>query len=304
FVCPTLPKMPDGLDVLTTRACSCSPDFARSRQYAAAWRVTAKCPLRWTAMTASHSSSVMFTSMRSRRIPALLTTMWRLPKADTACSTSRRAPSKSATSSPSATARPPADSISATTCCAGAMSVPSPASEPPRSLTATLAPAAASATACARPIPRPAPVTIATFPLRSATRRSLVPLEGARRVDAQARLDVGLDARERARFDVPGANAAGKLAPLGVVFRRQRVELAIDDRERIHGDEGTEAEPLVVEGGEDLAAEELGDRLGQLLCGRPLAHVANFSSRWQISYSTSAPSRPRTASSTLRSCPR
>ncbi len=44
---------------------------------------------------------------------------------------------------------------------------PRPASDAPRSLTTIFAPAAASASACSRPIPRPAPVTIATFPLKS-----------------------------------------------------------------------------------------------------------------------------------------
>ena len=54
-----LPNTPDGLDVLITRPCTSSPAFERSRQYAAAWRVGAKWPLRWTAITLSHSSSVM-----------------------------------------------------------------------------------------------------------------------------------------------------------------------------------------------------------------------------------------------------
>ena len=43
-------------------------------------------------MTASHSSSVMFTIMRSRRIPALLTRMSRRPKSSIACRTIRSAP--------------------------------------------------------------------------------------------------------------------------------------------------------------------------------------------------------------------
>ena len=62
------------------------------RQWAAAWRVGTKWPLRWTRMTLSHSSSVMLTSIRSRRIPALLTSTWRSPNASTAASTSRGHP--------------------------------------------------------------------------------------------------------------------------------------------------------------------------------------------------------------------
>ena len=57
----------------------------------------------------------MLTSIRSRRMPALFTRMSSRPNASTACATSRRAPSKSATFSPSATASEPSASISATT---------------------------------------------------------------------------------------------------------------------------------------------------------------------------------------------
>ena len=73
-------------------------------------------------MTASHSSSVMFTSIRSRRIPALLTRMSRRPNSSIACWIMRPAPAKSATFSPFATASPPAALISSTTCSAGAAS--------------------------------------------------------------------------------------------------------------------------------------------------------------------------------------
>src|SRR6476619_4144174 len=147
-----------------TRPATCSPAFDRSRQWAAACRVGAKWPFRCTSITASHSRSSMLTSMRSRRIPALLTRMSRRPNAATAPSIRRFAPAKSATFSPSAIAAPPSASISRTTSCAGPVSAPSPASDAPRSFTTILAPACASARACSRPIPRPAPVTTATFP--------------------------------------------------------------------------------------------------------------------------------------------
>src|SRR5437868_3592392 len=183
----------------------------------------------------------MFTSMRSRRMPALFTTMSTQPNASIACSTSRRAPSKSATFSPSATASPCAASISATTCSAGDRSAPSPVSDPPRSFTTTFAPAAASASACARPMPRPAPVTTATLPLRSGTERSLLEQRRgvfgklqrgrvvAERVDAPRRVgasvyggrprDCLLFARERAR---PGA-----------LVVRDELERLVDGRQRL-----------------------------------------------------------------------
>src|SRR3954470_7470096 len=54
--------------------------------------------------------------------------------------------------------------ISSTTCCAGVWSPPLPSAAPPRSLTTTLAPSAANSSACSRPMPRPAPVMMATRP--------------------------------------------------------------------------------------------------------------------------------------------
>ena len=83
------------------------PAFACSRQYAAAWRVGANAPLRCTAITASHSDSSMLVSMRSRRMPALLTSVSSRPNVSIARCTMRPAPAKSATFSPSATASPP-----------------------------------------------------------------------------------------------------------------------------------------------------------------------------------------------------
>src|SRR3954468_21005725 len=302
-----LPKTPDGLAVLTTRPRTSSPAFERSRQYAAAWRVGAKWPLRWTAMTASHSSSVMFTSIRSRRIPALLTRMSSRPNSSIACCTSRSAPAKSATFSPLVDASPPAARISSTTCSAGPGSEPSPATPAPRSLTTTVAPAFASASACERPMPRPAPVTMATLPFKSGIDGSLFALVAAEVVgarDQQPVSDVGLDARERAGGHGAGPDLLCELALLGAVLGRQLRQLSPDDAERVQRHEHPEARAVVVERGEDLAGEELLDRLRELVRRRPLAHVTPCRSRRsQISYSTSAPRRPRTASSTLRSCP-
>ena len=66
-------------------------------------------------MTASHSSSVILTSMRSRRMPAFNTSASSFPKVEMAWSTMRLAPFQSETSSPLATASPPLALISFTT---------------------------------------------------------------------------------------------------------------------------------------------------------------------------------------------
>ena len=63
-----------------------------------------------------------------------------------------------------AIASPPSCLISSTTFCAEVRSSPDPVTEHPRSLTTTLAPWLAKKSACSRPMPRPAPVTIATLP--------------------------------------------------------------------------------------------------------------------------------------------
>ena len=92
-------------------------------------------------MTASHSSSVMFTSIRSRRMPALLTSTSSPPKVSIACLTRRSAPSQSEMSSPLATASPPAATISSTTSLGrAARRARCRPCSPPRSLTTTLAP--------------------------------------------------------------------------------------------------------------------------------------------------------------------
>ena len=84
----------------------------------------------------------MLASMRSRRMPALLTSVSRRPNVSIARCTMRPAPAKSATFSPSATASPPIPLISSTTSIAGLSDPPSPCMSPPRSLTTTLAPSA------------------------------------------------------------------------------------------------------------------------------------------------------------------
>ena len=66
-------------------------------------------------MTASHSSSLMLNSMRSRRMPALLTRTSIAPNSRTAVPTLRSAARKSATLSWLAMARPPCARIAAAT---------------------------------------------------------------------------------------------------------------------------------------------------------------------------------------------
>src|SRR5579884_270678 len=130
-------------------------------------------------MTESHSSSVMLTSTRSRRMPALLTSTCRSPKASMAELIRRWPPSQSATLSALAMASPPMALISSTTCWAGVRSSPEPSMAPPRSLTTTLAPSWAKRSACSRPMPRPAPVMMATLPSSAPMRRRLsAPLRG------------------------------------------------------------------------------------------------------------------------------
>ena len=80
-------------------------------------------------------------------MPALLIRMSRRPNFSIAESMSACEPSAEATSFSSASAVPPAASISATTVDATAPSTPTPCMEPPRSLTTTLAPRWASSSA-------------------------------------------------------------------------------------------------------------------------------------------------------------
>src|SRR5262245_19812978 len=117
-------------------------------------------------MTASQSTALMRWKMRSRRMPALLTTQSIRPKLSIDVLMIRSAPCGSATLSPLATAAPPALRISATTSSATLVSAPSPSAEPPRSLTTTLPPSLAASVAISLPMPRPAPVTTTTLPSR------------------------------------------------------------------------------------------------------------------------------------------
>src|SRR5579875_3743116 len=147
------------------RASTDLPDFARPRQYDAACRIVAKCPLRCTATTASNSSSLVLAIILSRTMPALFTQTSSPPNVSTAVWISSAACFQSATLDPLATASPPSAVISSTTLCAALPPLAGEPSRPtPMSLTTTRAPSAAKASACARPIPPPAPVTMTTRP--------------------------------------------------------------------------------------------------------------------------------------------
>src|ERR1700690_3024228 len=102
--------------------------------------------------------------MRSRRMPALLTRMSTRPKASSAALTILSPLPGSLIDNVEAMAWPPAFLISSTTSCAGPASVPAPSRLAPISQTTTLAPSCAINSAMPRPMPRAAPVTMATLP--------------------------------------------------------------------------------------------------------------------------------------------
>src|SRR4051812_19206090 len=116
-------------------------------------RVIRKAPRRCTFMTMSQSDSDILKSMLSRVTPALLTSTVGPPSSAATRSTAALTCSASLTSAPTARAFPPAASIASTVLLAWPSS---------RSRTPTANPSAASRTAVAAPMPRAAPVTMAT----------------------------------------------------------------------------------------------------------------------------------------------
>src|SRR3954451_9888234 len=143
--------------------CTKAPEFC-SRNCTAQARLMLKEPLRWTARTSDQSDQLMRWKMRSRRMPALLTRMSTRPKAVSAALTISSAFLGSAMESVDAIASPPPALISLTTSWAGPASAPAPSRLAPMSQTTTRAPSCASNSAIPRPMPRAAPVTIATLP--------------------------------------------------------------------------------------------------------------------------------------------
>jgi hypothetical protein len=120
-------------------------------------------PLRFTANDFSNASGVKAPSGCVSALAALLTTMSRRPKRVTVASTSARTGASSPRCVGTPIASPPRDSS-----CAAVSAHASGL----RLATATRAPAATSPSATARPMPRVPPVTIATRPERSNSRRT------------------------------------------------------------------------------------------------------------------------------------
>src|SRR4051795_2572074 len=165
-------------------------------------------PRRWTCMTRSQSASVILNSRLSRVTPALLTSTTGGPSSSAIRSTATWTCSASPTSAPTASARPPAPSIASTVPPASSgdkatTATPHPSAHLPRargrasgdrSTTATATPPAASRWAVAAPMPRAAPVPIAT--------REAPPL-------ADDSLMVGSDPLEQRGQALPAADAHG-----------------------------------------------------------------------------------------------
>src|SRR5690606_33569824 len=122
--------------------CSCAARLMRNE------------PRRCTDMTVSQSSSDILNSRLSRRTPALFTSTTGGPSSAATRATAAETCAESATSTPTARAFPPFFSICAT------VSAQAPSS---RSQTATAKPSRPSRTAVAAPMPRAAPVTMATL---------------------------------------------------------------------------------------------------------------------------------------------
>src|SRR3954447_17424136 len=116
-------------------------------------RLIRKAPRRCTFMTMSQSVSVILNSMLSRVTPALFTSTVGPPSSAATRSTAACTCSGSLTSAPTASAFPPAASMAST--------VPL-AEDSSRSRTATANPSWANRSAVAAPMPRAAPVTMAT----------------------------------------------------------------------------------------------------------------------------------------------
>src|SRR5580704_7878171 len=137
--------------------------------------------------------------MRSRRMPALLTRMSTLPKASSAALTILSALPGSLIDSVEATASPPDFLISSTTACAGPASLPAPSRLAPTSQATTRAPSCAIRSAMPRPMPRAAPVTMATLPATISDIRS-VPTHFARDLADHAQLRPLFSFSERIPF--------------------------------------------------------------------------------------------------------
>src|SRR4051812_21120244 len=147
-------------------------------------RVMRKDPRRWTAITASQSSSLILKIRLSRMMPALLTSTLGAPSSVVTRSTAAPTAAASATSTPTPSARPPLAVIAST--------VPAHA-DSSRSSTATANPSCARRVATAAPMPRAAPVTTATRWVLASVMSASPPARPAARQAVAGNLSGGLD---------------------------------------------------------------------------------------------------------------
>src|SRR6266404_3480835 len=129
----------------------------------AAFTVLTGAP-RCTRQYRSKSSRVASSNSWLPQIPALFTRRSILPKCSMVVATRSLPPSGVETSLLFAIASPPRDRMRSATCPAIVASFPNPDTSVPRSFTTSRAPRSARSSTYARPSPRPAPVTTATFP--------------------------------------------------------------------------------------------------------------------------------------------
>src|SRR5262245_30152589 len=141
-----------------------------------------KAARRFRFTTVSQSAAVNSTAGRRTVVPALLIRMSSRPRSATARSIRPGIPSRCWRSIGWTTARRPTPSIDAATCWSAALS---------RLASTTSQPAAARARAAAAPMPRLAPVTMATLPRRSGVAPAMRPRLPAR---APGRQTPGIDA--------------------------------------------------------------------------------------------------------------
>lgn len=132
--------------------------YLRSRMWSHTALQQLAAPITCTSRTSRKSARSIFAKLLSRMMPALLTRMSIWPQRFSVSATIACTASKSVTDAAKGNASPPAAMISSTTFCAGSAFM---------SLTTTFAPRRPRSRACSRPRPEPAPVTIATRPVRS-----------------------------------------------------------------------------------------------------------------------------------------
>src|SRR5215471_491294 len=188
-----------------------------------------------------------FTNGWLPQMPALFTRRSVLPKCSMVVAIRSRPPSGVETSLSFAIASPPRDRMRSATSSAIVESFPNPDTLVPRSFTTTRALRSARSSAYARPSPRPAPVTTATFPSNEI--RSLISLSSSRKPqNVGTRATVRLAPREtiEAGFELPDRSACrwqqSRHEPIGLSLRSgattpsHRLPTTIDEPSRFRKD--------------------------------------------------------------------